>query len=79
MYYLELIIAKLRERVIEVKNVLNKFMSLLLVAVEEGIIGLYAARAKTDGIKSGGCYSGGARPYPATCMDYAFIFLLPRA
>ena len=77
--YLELIIAKLRERVIEVKNVLNNSMSLLLVTMEEGLIGLYAARAKIDGIKSGGSYSRGARPYHATCMSYGFIFLLPRA
>ena len=33
--YLELIIAKLRERFIEVKNVLNNFMSLLILAIEE--------------------------------------------
>ena len=53
-------------------------MSLLLVAMEEGLIGLYATRA-TDGIKSGGRYSRGARPYHATYMGYGFIFLLPNA
>ena len=54
-------------------------MSLLLVAMEEDLIGLYAVRAKTDGIKSGGRYSRGARPYHATYMGYGFIFLLPKA